>query len=105
MRSPRWRWECRRVRSLPSVRGIACRCRRARLRAQGGIVEVGIDDLAMDSLEAGPLLLEAGVELAGGDVDELVRRTEGWPVGLYLAALAVNAGGSPTAGRSGVDWR
>ncbi len=28
--------------------------------------------------------------------DELVRRTEGWPVGLYLAALAVNAGGSPT---------
>ena len=69
----------------------------ARLRAQGGIVEVGIDDLAMDSHEAGPLLLEAGVELAGADLDELVRRTEGWPVGLYLAALAVNAGGSPTA--------
>ena len=68
----------------------------ARLRAQGGIVEVGIDDLAMDSHEAGPLLLEAGVELAGADLDELVRRTEGWPVGLYLAALAVNAGGSPT---------
>ncbi len=69
----------------------------ARLRAQGGIVEVGIDDLAMDSHEAGPLLLEAGVELGGADLDELVRRTEGWPVGLYLAALAVNAGGSPTA--------
>ena len=60
-------------------------------------MEVGIDDLAMDSHEAGPLLLEAGVELAGADLDELVRRTEGWPVGLYLAALAVNAGGSPTA--------
>jgi LuxR family maltose regulon positive regulatory protein len=68
----------------------------ARLRAQGGIVEVGIDDLAMDSHEAGPLLQEAGVELRGADLDELVRRTEGWPVGLYLAALAVNAGGSPT---------
>ena len=77
----------------------------ARLRAQGGIVEVGIDDLAMDSHEAGPLLLEAGVELAGADLDELVRRTEGWPVGLYLAALAVNAGGSADGGRSGVDRR
>ena len=32
----------------------------ARLRAQGGIVEVGIDDLAMDSGEAGPLLLRGG---------------------------------------------
>ena len=32
----------------------------ARLRAQGGIVEVGIDDLAMDSREAGPLLLRGG---------------------------------------------
>ena len=60
-------------------------------------MEVGIDDLAMDPHEAGPLLLEAGVELADADLDELVRRTEGWPVGLYLAALAVNAGGSPTA--------
>ena len=40
--------------------------------------------------------LEAGVELGGADLDELVRRTEGWPVGLYLAALAVNAGGSST---------
>ena len=26
-------------------------------------MEVGIDDLAMDSREAGPLLLQAGVEL------------------------------------------
>ena len=49
----------------------------ARLRAQGGIVEVGIDDLAMDTGEAGPFLREAGVELAGADLDELVRRTEG----------------------------
>ena len=73
----------------------------ARLRAQGGIVEVGIDDLAMDSREAGPLLLQAGgVEFANADLDELVRRTEGWPVGLYLAALAVNAGGSPTVAQT-----
>ena len=36
----------------------------------------------------------ADVEMAEPDVEELVRRTEGWPVGLYLAALAVKAGGS-----------
>jgi LuxR family maltose regulon positive regulatory protein len=74
----------------------------ARLRAQGAIVEVGVDELAMDSREAGSLLKEAGVELGGGDLDELVGRTEGWPVGLYLAALAVNAGGSPAAVGAGL---
>jgi LuxR family transcriptional regulator, maltose regulon positive regulatory protein len=64
----------------------------ARLRAQGGIVEIGIDDLAMGQADATALLLGAGVELADPDVRELVRRTEGWPVGLYLAALAMTAG-------------
>ena len=53
----------------------------ARLRAQGGIVEVGADDLAMDKAEAQSLLIGAGVELAESDLDELVERTEGWPVG------------------------
>jgi LuxR family transcriptional regulator, maltose regulon positive regulatory protein len=71
----------------------------ARLRAQGGVVEVGVDDLAMDPHDAGRLLLEAGVELAAADLDQLVGKTEGWPVGLYLAALAVKAGGSHTAAR------
>ena len=74
----------------------------ARLRAQGGIVEVGIHDLAMDSGEAGLFLREAGVELDGADLDELVRRTEGWPVGLYLAALALNEGGSTTGAGAAV---
>jgi LuxR family maltose regulon positive regulatory protein len=65
----------------------------ARLRAQNAIVEVGVDDLAMDREETGVLLASAGVELAGPLVDDLFERTEGWPVGLYLAALAINAGG------------
>ena len=67
----------------------------ARLRAQGGIVEIGVDDLAMGDEEAASLLRGADVDLAEADVQELVRRTEGWPVGIYLAALAVKAGGSP----------
>jgi LuxR family transcriptional regulator, maltose regulon positive regulatory protein len=64
----------------------------ARLRAQGGLVELSVDDLAMDPEEAASLVAEAGAGLRDADVDQLVARTEGWPVGLYLAALAVKAG-------------
>ncbi len=67
----------------------------ALLRAQGGLLEIGIDDLAMDPTEAAVLLARSGVDLGEADVRELVGRTEGWPVGLYLAALASMAGGSP----------
>jgi len=63
------------------------------LRAQGQMVEVGVGELAMDEQEARALLEGAGVELADAEVAELVGRTEGWPVGLYLAALALKAGG------------
>ena len=41
----------------------------ARLRSQGGIVEIGVEDLAMDRLHAGSLLTAAGVELTDLDVD------------------------------------
>ena len=57
-------------------------------------MEVGVDDLSMSHPEASSLLSAVGVELSEADVAELVRRTEGWPVGLYLAALAMKAGGS-----------
>ena len=50
----------------------------------------------MDEEEAWRLLDEAGVDFQGGEVHDLVERTEGWPAGLYLAALAVKAG-SPRA--------
>jgi LuxR family transcriptional regulator, maltose regulon positive regulatory protein len=67
----------------------------ALLRAQGQMLEVGIDELAMDQPEARALLEGAGVGLADADMTELTSRTEGWPVGLYLAALAMKAGGQP----------
>jgi LuxR family maltose regulon positive regulatory protein len=63
-----------------------------RLRVQGRIAEVGTHDLAMDAGEAAALLRGAGVELSAADVAALVERTEGWPAGLYLAALAMDAG-------------
>ena len=68
----------------------------ARLRAHGRIVEIGADDLAMSDREAAVLLSGAGVGVGAHDVDALVQRTEGWPAGLYLAALAMRAG-SPRA--------
>jgi ATP/maltotriose-dependent transcriptional regulator MalT len=64
----------------------------ARLRAEGRVVEVGPDDLAMDSQEAGALLEHGHVDADGVDVAELVRRTEGWPVALHFAALSLGSG-------------
>jgi LuxR family transcriptional regulator, maltose regulon positive regulatory protein len=69
-------------------------------RAQGRVLEIGVEDLAMDQHEASALLEDAGVELGDVAVDELVRRTEGWPVGLYLAALAIKARGPQATTRS-----
>lgn len=40
----------------------------------------------MTPSEAGSLLRMAGLEIMPVDVDALMRRTEGWPAGLYLAA-------------------
>jgi LuxR family maltose regulon positive regulatory protein len=65
----------------------------ALLRAQGRVVEIGPEELAMDHREAPVLLEGAGVGLDDAAVHELLARTEGWPVGLYLAALAHRAGG------------
>lgn len=64
----------------------------ARLRAQGRIMELGARELAMSLAEAEALLVGAGADALSTDVDDLLQRTEGWPVGLYLAALAMQAG-------------
>ena len=67
----------------------------ARLRGQGRLVEVGAADLAMDLGEARALLAGAEVRLAEEHAADLHRQTEGWPAGLYLAALALQAAGTP----------
>ena len=65
----------------------------ARLRAEGKITEIGPDDLSLTRDEASSLLRSAGLTLAEDDVAELHERTEGWPAGLYLAALYLREGG------------
>jgi LuxR family maltose regulon positive regulatory protein len=74
----------------------------ARLRAEGRILEIGPGDLSLNRAEAASLLRDAGVTLGDDDVTELYRRTEGWPAGLYLAALYLREGGS--VGRAAVSF-
>jgi len=64
----------------------------ASLRAQGQVVEIGVNELAMDHKEARALLEGAGAQLGDVEAAKLIGRTEGWPAGLYLAALALRAG-------------
>lgn len=60
-----------------------------RLRAHGISAELHTQDLAMTRSEASTLLNLAGLELPPEQVLTLARRTEGWPAGLYLAALSL----------------
>ena len=66
----------------------------ARLRAEDRILEIGASDLSLTRDEASSLLRAAELALGREDLTELHRRTEGWPAGLYLAALCVREGGS-----------
>ena len=66
----------------------------ARLRAEGKILEIGPDDLSLTCDESSLLLRDAGVAVDQDDVAKLHQRTEGWPAGLYLAALYLREGGS-----------
>jgi LuxR family transcriptional regulator, maltose regulon positive regulatory protein len=70
----------------------------ARWRALGWMHEVGVPDLRLDELEAALLLDTAGVELDAPQLSELTEQTEGWPAGLYLAALSLQAGAASPAG-------
>jgi LuxR family transcriptional regulator, maltose regulon positive regulatory protein len=66
----------------------------ARLRVEGRILEIGPDELSLDRDEASLLLRGLDVVVGEDDVAELHHRTEGWPAGLYLAALYLREGGS-----------
>jgi LuxR family transcriptional regulator, maltose regulon positive regulatory protein len=69
----------------------------ARLRTEDKILEIGSDDLSLNHADASSLLRGAGVTLGEDEVADLHQRTEGWPAGLYLAALYLREGG-PLAG-------
>ena len=64
----------------------------ARWRTNGHVHEVGVADLRLDEQEAALLLGAAGVSLDASELSDLTERTEGWPAGLYLAALSMQTG-------------
>jgi LuxR family maltose regulon positive regulatory protein len=60
------------------------------LRVRGELTELRADELRFTTEEAGEFLNQRlGLDLHPEDVDLLVARTEGWPAGLYLAALSL----------------
>jgi LuxR family transcriptional regulator, maltose regulon positive regulatory protein len=65
----------------------------ARLRAEGRLLEIGPGELSLTREDAAALLRAAGVRLGEADLATLHQRTEGWPAGLYLAALYLKEGG------------
>jgi LuxR family maltose regulon positive regulatory protein len=59
----------------------------ALLPAGGGPIEIRVRELAFTVDEAHELMVREGIALSDASVELLVERTEGWPAGLYLAAL------------------
>jgi LuxR family transcriptional regulator, maltose regulon positive regulatory protein len=60
-----------------------------RLRLEGELTEIRVDDLRFTMAEAQALFHSAGIELAGPAQAMLYERTEGWAAGLRLAALSL----------------
>ena len=60
-----------------------------KLRAGRRLFELGPADLAFAPDEAEILLRGAGIQLEPAEVRLITERTEGWPAGLYLAALSL----------------
>lgn len=61
----------------------------SRLRVEGRLREIGGSELAFTADEAEALLVNHGVRLAPADMGLLHERTEGWAVGLRLAAMSL----------------
>jgi LuxR family maltose regulon positive regulatory protein len=70
----------------------------ARLRASGEVTEIGVPELRFTAAQVAALVRTvAAVDLSEPDTAELAERTEGWPAGVYLAALSLRGHPSPGA--------
>lgn len=96
------------VTAIPEGSQLATASREAqphlpRLRAGRDALELTSRDLALDSGGARQIFAEAAVELTRDQAEHLATRTEGWPAGLYLAALVARDRGEPVLDVSGDD--
>ena len=70
----------------------------ADLRARGALVEFSGDDLAFSRTEVADVCSQASVAITEGDIDELLARTEGWPIAVHLKMLDIQDDGPPVEG-------
>ena len=81
--------------------GLAARARpslpSALTQPANQMVEVGPEELAMDEGEVRAVLERAGVRFSTAEVADLLERTQGWPIGVYLASSAVAGEGQHAA--------
>ncbi|MGB8878070.1 MAG: AAA family ATPase, partial [Solirubrobacteraceae bacterium] len=70
----------------------------APLRATRALIEIRARELAFTVDEARELIAREGIKLSGDSLELLVERTEGWPAGLYLAALWLRDFAEPDEG-------
>jgi LuxR family maltose regulon positive regulatory protein len=71
------------------------------LRSQGAVIELSTSDLAMEPAEAAQIFEAAGADIDDAGLESVIERTEGWPAGVYLTAVALKAG-APTLDEAGV---
>ena len=74
-----------------------------RLRVCGDALEYGVDDLALDADGARQIFASAQVNLTSELAAAVTNRTEGWPAGLFLAALIARESHDPARTVTGDD--
>jgi LuxR family maltose regulon positive regulatory protein len=74
-----------------------------RLRASGDALEYLASDLALDAAGAEQIFAQARVSLTRDLAAAVTERTEGWPVGLYLAAVIAHESNGEALTVSGDD--
>jgi LuxR family transcriptional regulator, maltose regulon positive regulatory protein len=68
----------------------------ARLRAANELLQLRASELAMTAYEARTLLAAIGTNMDQAGIERLTDRSEGWPVAIYLAGLALRGRGQAT---------
>ena len=84
----------------------ASRCEQShlpRLRTSGAVLEFEAGDLALDAAGARQIFASERVSLTPEQAATMTNRTEGWPAGLYLAALIAKQSGNQEPTVAGDD--
>jgi LuxR family maltose regulon positive regulatory protein len=74
-----------------------------RFRVSGDALEFGAGDLALDAAGARQIFAREEVSVTPGLAAEVTERAEGWPAGLYLAALAAKQSNGQVRAITGED--